>query len=236
MNANNPIVLIGGSGLGPWAWERITPLLREHGFQSVTPQLRTTGGDATPAEAVDLDAWVEDVCEVLAGLSEVTLVAHSFAGYIAAAVLERQPHSIGRLIFIDAILPKPNKSWFEVMGSGVATFMTGLAQDGAIPWFTREQLDQLYPGHGISDADFAWMRPRLTGQPIATYRQAAIKDPVRADAARVAYVQCLVTNPPVEDLSIEQLGWDRRTLATGHWPMVTHPAETARVIMELAGS
>lgn len=236
MNANNPIVLIGGSGLGPWVWDRVTPLLTDHGFESVTPRLRTTGGDATPAEAVDLDAWVEDVCEALSGLTEATLVAHSFAGYVAAGVLERQPHSVRRLIFIDAILPRPNQSWFDVMGSGVATFMTGLAQDGAIPWFTREQLDQLYPGHGISDADFEWMGPRLAGQPIVTYTQAAIKEPLTADAARAAYVRCLVTNPPVEDVPTEQLGWDYRTLATGHWPMVTHPEETAHVIMELAGS
>jgi pimeloyl-ACP methyl ester carboxylesterase len=37
-------------------------------------------------------------------------------------------------------------------------------------------------------------------------------------------------------VSAEQLGWRYRTLDAGHWPMITHPAATARVIMELATS
>lgn len=228
MNAGNPIVLVGGSGLGPWAWERVTPILNDHGFETITPTLRTT--------AVDLDDWVEDVTTNLTGLADVTLVAHSFAGYTAAALLEREPHSIRKLIFIDAILPQPNRSWFEVMGPDVAAFMTSLAQGGAIPWFSREQLDQLYPGHGITNADFAWMRQHLTAQPIGTYTQSAIKEPLGVISASVAYVRCLNTQPPAADVSPERLGWDYRTLDTGHWPMITNPAETAQVIADLAGS
>jgi len=236
MTASSPIILIGGGGLGPWAWERVTPKLNDHGFHTVTPQLRTTGDDATPATAVGLDDWVEDVSRALTGHADATLVAHSFAGYVAAAVLERRPHSIDQLILIDAVLPQPGKSWFDVMGADVAAFMTSLAHKEAIPWFSREQLDQLYPDNGIGDADFAWMQQRLTAQPIGTYAQLAIKEPLNTTNATVAYVRCLRTSPPAADVSAEQLGWRYRTLDAGHWPMITHPAETARVLMELATS
>lgn len=230
MNANNPVVLVGGSGLGPWAWDRVTPILTDHRFHTVTPKLR----DQTPAETVSLDDWVEDVSTELTG--HATLVAHSFAGYVAAAVLERHPHSIRRLILIDAVLPQPDRSWFDVMGPDVEAFMKSLAHDAAIPWFSREQLDQLYPGHGITDADYAWMRQHLTAQPIGTYAQPAIKEPLSTFTANVAYVRCLHTTPPAADALPEEFGWDYRTLDTGHWPMITNPAETAQVIMDLTDS
>ena len=236
MTASSPIVLIGGSGLGPWAWERVTPILHDHGFRTITPQLRTTGDDATPANAVSLDNWIEDIDEALSDQADATLVAHSFAGYVAAGVLERRPQSIRRLIFIDAVLPQPGRSWFDVMGAGVAGFMTSLANDGAIPWFSRDQLDQLYPDNGIGDADFAWMQQHLTAQPIGTYTQPAINEPLSAAGVPVAYVRGLRTSPPVAEVSAEKLGWSYRTLDAGHWPMITHPAETACVTMELATS
>ncbi|WP_156761951.1 alpha/beta fold hydrolase [Microbacterium karelineae] len=234
MTANSPIVLLGGGGLGPWAWERVAPILNGHGLHTTTPQLRTTGDDSTPAATIGLDDWVEDVSEALAGHAGATLVAHSFAGYVAAAVLERRPHSIRQLILIDAVLPQPGKSWFDVMGADVAAFMTSMAHDGAIPWFSREQLDQLYPENGIGDADFDWMQRHLTAQPIGTYMQTAVDEPLTATDTAVAYVRCLRTSPPAADVSVELLGWSCRTLDAGHWPMITHPAETARVIMELA--
>jgi pimeloyl-ACP methyl ester carboxylesterase len=206
------IVLLGGSGLGPWAWERVTPHLPD---DTRTPDLN----------GATLDDWVEQAVD--ADLTDVTLVAHSFAGYVAAGVLARRPHRIRTVILLDAVLPQPNRSWFDVMGGDVEAFMRSIAVDGAVPWFTREQLDQLYPAHGITAADFAWMRPRLRAQPIATYARPAITRPT--DPRRLTYVRCLRTTPP----AAPEIDPDR-TLDAGHWPMITHPEETATVITELS--
>jgi len=236
MRSDGPIMLVGGSGLGPWAWERVAPSLRRQGFQVMTPQLRSTGEDSTPPGTVDLDDWVEDVASALSGHTEVTLLAHSFAGYVAAAVMERDPSSLRQVVLLDAVIPQPNRSWFDAMGPEVAGFMTSLARDGAIPWFSREQLDQLYPGHGITDADYAWMQAHLTGQPIGTCTQAAITRPMKAGSTRVAYIRCLRTNPPAADPSAIQPDWAYRTLDDGHWPMITDPAACAEATLELGDS
>jgi hypothetical protein len=45
-------VLLGGSGLCPRAWQRVTPILNARGFRTHTPQLRATGEDTTPAAKV----------------------------------------------------------------------------------------------------------------------------------------------------------------------------------------
>jgi pimeloyl-ACP methyl ester carboxylesterase len=208
------IVLLGGSGLGPWAWERVTPHL--------PPDTRTPD-----LSGATLDDWVDQAVDT--GLTNVTLVAHSFAGYVAAGALTRYPHRIRTVVFLDAVLPQPDRSWFDVMGPQVENFMRSLAVDGAVPWFTHQQLDQMYPGHGISAADFAWMQPRLRPQPIATYAQPAITRTMKQD--KTVYVRCQRTTPAAaRDVHPD------RTLDAGHWPMITHPIETAKVITELSGT
>jgi pimeloyl-ACP methyl ester carboxylesterase len=215
----------------------VTPILRARRLRTLTPELPATGDDRTPAAEVSLIDGIDDVTGVLAAQDrqDVTLVAHSFAGYIAAGVLARDTGRIRTAVFLDAVLPQPGRSWFDAMGPDVERFMSGLASDGAVPWFTREQLDQLYPGHGISEADHAWMRSRLRPQPILTYARPAITEPLDPAGARLAYVRCLRTTPPAATIDESSAGWAFRTLDTGHWPMITDPVATAQVIGELTG-
>lgn len=236
MTKPTTVALLGGSGLGPWAWERVTPILKARNFRVLTPQLRATGDDATPAAEVSLLEWVQDVAGFLAAhdQQDVTLVAHSFAGYVAAGVLASEADRIRTTVFLDAVLPQPGRSWFDVMGPDVERFMSGLTENGAIPFFTREQLDQLYPGHGINEADWKWMQPRLRAQPLATYTQPAITEPLNPVSTRLAYVRCLRTTPPAADINASSPGWTLRTLDSGHWPMITNPDAAAQVIEEVA--
>jgi pimeloyl-ACP methyl ester carboxylesterase len=189
MTNAHTIVLLGGSGLGPWAWGRVTPILNARGFRPLTPELRATGDDTTPAPEVSLVDWIDDVTDFLVDQDQddVTLVAHSFAGYVAAGVLARDTSQIRTAVFLDAVLPQPGKSWFDVMGPAVERLMSGLASNGAIPWFTREQLDQLYPGNSIGDDDFSWMqssshhsrsRPTHTQPPLSRSTRSARGSPM----------------------------------------------------------
>lgn len=236
MTSSTTVVLLGGSGLGPWAWERVTPLLEARGFDVVLPQLRSTGDDTTPAAEVTLSDWAEDLLGALeaSSLDNTVLVAHSFAGYVAAAALERNPRIVGTAIFLDAALPVPNRSWFDVMGPQTKTFMSSLAVNGAIPFFTLEQLNQIYPGHGISRDDWDRMSAHVVAQPIRTYAQPAITRDMNPEKTHLGYVRCLRTTPPVADIADTTHGWTFRTLASGHWPMITDPTLTAAVIEELA--
>lgn len=236
MTSSTTVVLLGGSGLGPWAWERVTPLLEARGFDIALPQLRTTGDDPTPATEVTLSDWAEDLLGALeaSNFDNTVLVAHSFAGYVAAAALERKPRIVRTAIFLDAALPTPNRSWFDVMGPQTKAYMSSLAVDSATPFFTLEQLNQIYPGHGISRDDWDWMSGHLTAQPIRTYEKPAITLEIDPQETHLHYVRCLHTTPPVADVADTMRGWTFRTLATGHWPMITDPVLTAAVIEELA--
>lgn len=238
MNGPGPIVLLGGGGLGPWAWGRVTPLLVQQGLAVTTPQLRTTGDDATPPADITLSDWIDDLFDEMSRLDDATLVAHSFAGYVAAGAIERIAPRLRSLIFLDAVLPEPGESWFEVMGHDVEAHMRSIAVDGGTPWLTRAELDQMYPGNGISDADLAWMHAHVTAQPIETYTQPAIDKPLETLAAgtRLQYVRCLRTDPPAASITVGIPGWTVTTIDSSHWPMITAPEETAQRIIELVRS
>ncbi|MGO1173852.1 MAG: alpha/beta fold hydrolase [Actinomycetaceae bacterium] len=240
------LVLLGGSGLGGWIWDGVAPSLLELGHRVSTPRLRGIDGDPTPAKDVTLSDWVEDVRSALAaGGGPHTVVAHSFAAYVVAGVLaaqvrdererggERPADRIDSVIMIDAVLPEPGRSWFDLQGDGAEDVMSLLAVDGAIPWFSRREIDALFPGHGLSGADYEWMAARVSGQPLGTYVEKAVDLPIERAGVDLAYVQCLHTDPPTSGITADTPGWRFAALDAGHWPMVTHPEETVRVIDEL---
>ncbi|GAA0915271.1 alpha/beta fold hydrolase [Virgisporangium aurantiacum] len=173
------VTLLGGSGLGPWAWQRVVPLLHSRGIRTRTPRLRPTASSLTD--------WIDDATDP--GGTDVTLVAHSFAGYVAAGLLARDPARISTVVFLDAVLPQPGRSWFDVMGPDVEAYLT--------------------------------------------YAEPAIAEPLDPTRTRLVYIRCLRTTPPAA--AVDGTGWTVHPLDAGHWPMVTRPEETARLIGECAG-
>ena len=119
------------------------------------------------------------------------------------------------------------------MGPEQAGFLQALAEshDGwSLPWFTDEQLDQFYGEHGLTPNDLARMRRHVTSQPMATYREALhLPGPTVART----YVRCTRTPMPPA-AGADSSGWNWRELDAGHWPMITAPDQTARLLAELA--
>lgn len=235
MDDRTSVILIGGGGLGPWAWERVVPILETKGIWTFAPQLRATGNDQTPPATVCLSDWIEDTVTFIREneLSQVVLVAHSFAGYIAAGVIARIPAKIKKVIFLDAAIPEPGRSWFDVAGKHVESFMSNLATNGAIPFFSRPQLNHMYPRNGICDADWAWMSSLISPQPIRTYSEPTASVQLDLGPDRLIYIRCVQTEPPVAQINESTPGWTFRKLDACHWPMITHPEQTADLLAEL---
>lgn len=229
------IVLVPGGGLGGWAWSRVTPLLHAAGHDPHPITLTGTGDRAHLNHPdVDLSAWITDVIAHLDTdeLTDVVLVGHSFSGTIISGVAARTPERLAHLVYLDAIVPTDNQSVFAAMGPEQALFLEQLAaaHDGwSLPWFTDEQLEQLYGDHGLTAEDLAWMRRHLTSQPLATYREALhLPD----HGVKRSYISCQ-RSPTAPAISAHTRGWNSATLDTGHWPLITAPGDTARLIDQI---
>ena len=223
-------MLLGGSGLGPWAWARVAPVLEAAGLHVVIPTLSATGDDETPAATVGLDTWVRDVVAAIdaADTPTATLVAHSFAGYLACAIAERHSERVAAVIFVDANLPEPNVPWLTAMGPEIEAMLLASARDDAIPFFGPGQFDAVHPRSGLTASDRALLLHAARPQPVRTETQVAVTMPLDRGSVPMSYLRCIHTTPPAANVA----DWPRVVeIDTGHWPMLSAPDELADAIL-----
>ncbi|WP_237105421.1 alpha/beta fold hydrolase [Nonomuraea sp. MG754425] len=229
------IVLVGGSFLGAWAWERVTPLLTAYGHQ-VHPLTLTGFGDRAHLSSTDttLTTHARDITAAIeyAGLSEVVLVAHSYGGAPATIAATTIPERIARVVYLAALLPEPGKSLFDSTPAPVVEAIMETVHNGRIPVMSDEIIDANFGEHGLTPEDRVWLRARGVDQPISTYQDPAPADLRAAQGLPCTYIACAGDpgGPP------SMPGLEVITLDSGHWPMITEPELLARVLDEVARS
>ena len=233
------IVLVGGSFLGAWAWERVTPALAKLSHD-VYPLTLTGFGDRAHLGTADttLTTHATDIAAAIevADLRDVVLVAHSYGGAPATIAASRVPDRIARIVYVAAVIPEPGRTLFDIAPPGVeALVMRSVEADGdgwRIPVLNDDILDTFYGDHGLSAADRAWLRARGVGQPVNTYRDRVPGDLSAVEALARTYVICAGDPGPL--LAPGTPGYDFVTLDSGHWPMITRPTELASIIDDAA--
>src|SRR5687768_9916875 len=96
-NAGGPheVVLVHGAWHGGWCWQRVADRLEKTGScRTWTPTLGGLGSRRDElAPDVGLHAHADDIVELLEGedLSDVVLVAHSYAGFVVREAADRVP-------------------------------------------------------------------------------------------------------------------------------------------------
>ena len=234
------IVLVGGSFLGAWAWERVVPPLAAAGHD-VHALTLTGSGDrahlATPQTGIAVHT--QDVVAAIetARLTDVVLVGHSYAGVPVTAAAARIPERIARVVYLAGVIPTAGRSLFEDAGPEFETAIRGFVEAAGdphtIPVFPDEVFDLYYGEHGLSAADKEWLWERSVPQPMATYTEAAPEDLSAAERLPRTFVHCLGDGgePPIPPGTP---GWEVTSIATGHWPMVTEPADLATLLAGIA--
>ncbi len=228
-----PLVLVPGFWMGAWAWD------------VVVDRLEQAGADATPItlpglESADVtrgDIGLADHIDHVLGVIEqfeepVVLVAHSGAAAVASGVADARPDALARIVYVDAApvadgqailpdtppdaeeIPLPSFDDLVAMGNSI----DGL-DEAARRTFT--DLAVAEPAGAARDPLVVTDPARLdvpvtvicTSWPVAAVREAmAAGVPYVAEVARVA------------DLRLVDL-------PTGHWPMLSKPAELAEILL-----
>jgi pimeloyl-ACP methyl ester carboxylesterase len=94
--------------------------------------LRPDDDEETVARA-NLDTHAGDVLRLLdrAGVSDVTLVGHSYAGMVIAAAADRACGRVSRLVHLDAYVPREGEScWSSTSEAYRQAFVAGAATSG----------------------------------------------------------------------------------------------------------
>lgn len=239
------VVLVHGAWHGGWCWQRVLPLLAQHGLAAHAVTLTGVGERAhLLTEHIRLSTHVADVLGLIDSweLDRVLLVGHSYGGLVitgvADALLKRRPATaqVAGLVYVDAVTPHPGESWSSQHAPETVAARLKLARERgggvAIP-------PPDAGAFGLHGPDHEWVNRRQTPQPLGVYQ-----DPLDFDAAAVAalprhFIDC--TSPALPTVAVmrqrvrTEPGWTVHELATGHDPMVSAPQDLARLLVQAAG-
>jgi len=229
-------VLVHGAWHGAWCWKRIVPPLWSKGHRAFAVTLSGVGERAhIPPETVTLATHIQDVAGVIEAeeLSNVILVGHSYGGMVITGVAQRLADRLGRLVYLDAVVPRAGESW-----SSSHTEETRLARRAAIA-ANGGALPAPDPAiFGLTGADAAWVARRQTPQPGAVYDAPLTFDPARVSALPRTFISCtapaLATIDASRARARTESGWDFVELATGHDPMISMPGALLQELLRLA--
>ncbi|MDQ0378332.1 alpha/beta hydrolase [Amycolatopsis thermophila] len=209
-------VLVHSPLVGPATWQGVAAELRARGHRVATPSL---------LGAFDGDG---PYYPKLAGAVREpgVLVVHSGAGALVPGIAART--GAPRAVFVDALLPRPGRSWFDTAPPELGDRLRELATGGRLPpwheWFPPGTIDELLPGRRIRDAFVAEL-PRV---PLAYFTEPVPDAPVPPGA----YLQ-LSDAYDGEAREAAERGWPVERIGGHHLAPLTDPAVVAAALARL---
>ena len=238
-------VLVPGFWLGAWVWEEVAGALRAQGhrvYPVTLTGLAERAGEATPE--VDVHTHVRDVLEVVEGgdLREVVLVAHSGATVPVTGAADRVPGRLARVVYLDTAPLPSGMAQLEFVGPEErAEVERRVAEEGRgwlIPPPPFDPSAEPEALAGLEEGMLALLRERATPEPVGAARVGLVRpDPVPvlprtlvACSMPLAVVRRRIEegDPALAPLAGPE--WDFVEFPTGHWPMLSRPAELAELL------
>jgi pimeloyl-ACP methyl ester carboxylesterase len=188
--------------LGPKYWDGTVSALTAHGHRVFAPALKDEHSST-------LAGHIGQVCELIAGndLRDIILVGHSYGGMVITGVAAKMPDRIRRLVYLDAALPDPGQSLYDMLKLGLSrtTGSQPLLPEPDPPYVERLQYDA------------AKIKPLKKTYILCT--KSEFKD---------------VTRIAREKIAADKKGWTYIELPSSHVPMADMPDEFYPLLLDAA--
>lgn len=224
--ATAPLVLVHSPLVGPLTWRAVADRFAGTSRPVAVPDL--TGALRGPGP------HQPRIAQAVAGAAgplrhPVVLVGHSGAGPLLPGIAAALPVPVRALVYVDAGLPAPGRSWFQTAPAELVDQLGELAADGWLPpwheWFPPAALAELLPDPRLRERFTAELSPL----PLALFQEPApdldwpgpagyllLSETYRADAEQAAGLGA----PVLERVS-------------HHLAMLTSPGTVATALDEL---
>ncbi|MEW2262929.1 alpha/beta hydrolase [Streptomyces sp. NPDC047853] len=250
-------VLVSGMFTGTHVWRETTARLTAAGAEAHPVALTGLDGPRTaPAGGIDLETHIADVLTVIDSVGtaqdrEVVLVGHDYGIHPALGAADRRAERVGRVVHLDSGMPQdgvpalaavPDRSLRARLAAAGGRADTGDVLEppaGADEW-------RLWGSTaGVPDATLDRLTALAAPQPLATLLQplsltgAVATVPTTGvlctrNGASIETVQMMVGfgDPALQALTDPRVTFFE--LPTGHWPMLSAPAELTDVLLRAA--
>ena len=233
-------VLVHGSNHGGWCWGRVKPLLeaaRHSVYAPTLTGLAERADELTPK--VGLSTHVSDITELIEGedLHGVTLVGHSYAGAVITGAAEIVGDRIGRLVYLDAFLPRDRESVLDTEPPESREAFLQIAREQGDGWRLPPQKSFLVRWGLTEPADREWVWANLTDMPLLASTEPLSAPTNAARSLPRTFIDLTAPKNAGTVLASERAreeGIEMLEIATGHDAMVSAPAQLAELLDEIS--
>lgn len=209
------IALLHSPLVGPLCWQPLAEALRTDGHRVIVPDLVRAATSEN-----DQQSFIAAAVAAIGSteLDRTVLVGHSGAGPLLPAIADAAG-AVG-IIYVDAGLPYPGKSWVDMAPAPLIVHLQSLAdKDGVLPrwsdWFDPDVLDAAIPNAQLR-LRFVDELPRLSR---SYFEQAT---PTSTWDGPAAYLQLSPAYVADADRAATA-GWPIQRLADDHLAILTGP-------------
>lgn len=234
-------ILVHGAWEGAWSWDKVQPVLEQHGHTVTAIDLPGSPGNTQPLAQVTLNSYVQTIASAITGLDHnVVLVGHSLAGAIISNVAELIPHKIDRLVYVTAFLLKTGDSILNAMqrdpnGEFLPELIFSEDQSSALAGETTWRSKAF---HDVSEADILTALPRVSDLAQATepFMASVTVSEGRFGSVPKTYIRTSIDkmlSPVLQDEMLAATKVDTvHTLVSGHFPTLSVPDELTALILD----
>jgi pimeloyl-ACP methyl ester carboxylesterase len=226
-----PIILVPGFWLGAWAWDEVAERLSKDGHDVTAITLPGQESADEDRSGITFGDHVDAIIDAIEAADRpVVLAVHSASGFSGYVASDRVPERIAAMVYVDTAPGKPPLDasqegdkpmvWDEIKAGenldGLTEEQQATFRERAVP----------VPG-GILRGEYEFTNDArrdipstviATGYTSADYQKYAAEEPVP---------EFLAGLPELRNVT-----WI--DLQTRHWPMWSKPAETAKIIGDVA--
>ncbi|MFT5447043.1 MAG: pimeloyl-ACP methyl ester carboxylesterase [Gammaproteobacteria bacterium] len=228
-------VLVHGSFTGGWIWQPTLNALRQAGHSVYAPSQEGCGErKGALREGLSVTAAASELAELMfyEDLRDVVLVGTSTGGLIVEKLATLASDRIKHIVLLDALVPMPGES------------IRNIVQRPNAPPFKMNELSREPTREDMINGLFAeitgelqeWVMQRSTPHPLGlSDAQPGELDEFWKQQWPVTVIRCTNSpNPPEshQRRTAETLKARFVELEAGHYPMLTHPEQTAKLLQE----
>jgi pimeloyl-ACP methyl ester carboxylesterase len=187
-----------GGHLGARYWDGTIAWLQDHGHLVFAPTLANEHDHNLTDHIVQVMSLIE-----AEDLTDIVLVGHSYGGMVITGIAAEVPERISRLVYVDAALPDPGQSLFDL--------------------FVAAGVDPLSFA-GLEAAKAYVQKLEFNSRKLSGIKKTYILCTVSEFAG--------VTGVAKRKIGVHKGGWTYFELPTSHVPMATMPERFYRLLIE----